>query len=240
MRFFYAPCCDSLRAGSWRAALAASVLAVLVGAPAHAQPVAQAVVDDSQNAVGVPSQALMGDGTTLAPGLAPVSALDEARRTVRDPNALLDVLAETEDGQEADILARQIQNLWNESGSDAVDLLMRRASLAVQVRNYTLALDLLDTVIALAPDYAEGWNRRATVHYLRDDYALSIADVAEVLRLEPRHFGALIGIGVMLDEMGQDRQALLFLEEALRVHPHLSGARERLSSIERRLEGAPI
>ena len=159
---------------------------------------------------------------------------------VQSVGSLLDALALSEDGQAADALAAQVQTLWNQSGSEAVDLLMRRSSLAMRTRNYALALDLLDTVIALAPDYAEGWNRRATVHYLRDDYARSIADVEQVLRLEPRHFGALSGIGFILDELGQDRQAQLFLSEALRVHPHIQRTRERLDAIERRLRGAPI
>lgn len=153
---------------------------------------------------------------------------------------LLDALAVSDDSQAADVLARQIQELWNQSGSEAVDLLMDRATQAMRARDFPLALDLLDTVVALAPEFAEGWNRRATVHFMRNDFALSIADVEQVLRLEPRHFGALSGIGIILDELGQDRQAQVFLEEALRVHPHLIGARDRLGSVERRLRGAPI
>lgn len=153
---------------------------------------------------------------------------------------LLEALADSDNEEGADALAREIQGLWSRSGSDVVDLLMVRASVAISTRDYTVALDLLDTVVALAPDYVEGWNRRATVHFLRDDYALSISDVEQVLRLEPRHFGALSGIGVMLDELGRDTQAILFLEEALRVHPYLGGARQRLSQIERRMQGAPI
>lgn len=153
---------------------------------------------------------------------------------------LLDALAQAEDGQAADGLAREIQGLWNRSGSEAVDLLMLRANIAMRTRNFPVALDLLDTVIALSPGYAEGWNRRATVHFMRDDYASSISDVERVLRLEPRHFGALVGIGMILDDLGQARQAALFLQEALNVHPYLSNARERLTVIEARLQGAPI
>jgi Flp pilus assembly protein TadD len=164
----------------------------------------------------------------------------ESGEAPSDLGGLLEALATSEDGQAADALARQVQSMWNQSGSASVDLLMARATLAIRNRDFTLALDLLDTVIALAPDFAEGWNRRATVHFLRDDYARSIADVEQVLRLEPRHFGALSGIGIMLDELGQDRQAQLFLSEALRVHPHLSVAKQRLDAIEVRLRGAPI
>lgn len=180
---------------------------------------------------------------------APTDDVDDAALSVDDglpadpldaAAILLDALAQSEDGQAADILAREIQSVWNRSGSDAVDLLMLRASVAMRSRNFPIALDLLDTVIALAPDYAEGWNRRATVHFMRDDYASSIEDVERVLRLEPRHFGALVGVGMILNDLGQDRQAALFLREALNVHPFLSNARERLTVIEARLQGAPI
>lgn len=185
----------------------------------------------------------------LTAPVSPTDEVDDAALTVDDQlpadpldaaTILLDALAQSEDGQAADILAREIQGVWNRSGSDVVDLLMLRASVAMRSGNFPIALDLLDTVIALAPDYAEGWNRRATVHFMRDDYASSIADVERVLRLEPRHFGALVGVGMILDDLGQDRQAALFLREALNVHPFLSNARERLTVIEARLQGAPI
>lgn len=184
-----------------------------------------------------PSYAFATSDSDEASASASLDAADEEPEGL--PN-LLDALALSEDGQAADALARQIQRAWNASGSASVDVLMARATLAIRGRNLLLALDLLDTVVVLAPDFAEGWNRRATVHFLRNDYALSIADVEQVLRLEPRHFGALSGLGIMLDELGQDRQAQLFLSEALRVHPHLTKARERLSDIEDRLRGAPI
>lgn len=179
-----------------------------------------------------PTEAL-GDAALTVEDALPADPLDAAA-------VLLDALAQTEDGQAADALAREIQGVWNRSGSEAVDLLMLRASVAMRSGSFAIALDLLDTVIALAPDYAEGWNRRATVHFMRDDYSSSIADVERVLRLEPRHFGALVGLGMILDDLGQDRQAALFLQEALNVHPFLSNARERLTIIEARLQGAPI
>ncbi|MFN3172635.1 MAG: tetratricopeptide repeat protein [Hyphomicrobiales bacterium] len=222
MRFFFAQnTTDSLAMPSLR--LVGFVLvASLFCVPAFASGNTAASVIDSEQAATDPDE------------------LDSVPEQAQSVGSLLDALALSEDGQAADVLARQVQNLWNQSGSEAVDLLMRRASVAMQARSYPLALDLLDTVIALEPDYAEGWNRRATVHYLREDYALSIADVEQVLRLEPRHFGALSGIGFILEELGQDSQAQLFLSEALRVHPHMNRTREVLGTIERRLRGAPI
>lgn len=213
-------------------AIAALVLVVLT-ISAHAQSPApnatspEIVTTPAASTEDVDEAAISTDGTL------PSDPLDAAA-------ILLDALAQSDDGQAADLLAREIQGVWNRSGSDAVDLLMLRAGLAMQSNDFPVALDLLDTVIALAPDYAEGWNRRATVHFMRDDYASSITDVERVLRLEPRHFGALVGIGMILDDLGQDREAALFLREALNVHPFLSNARERLTVIEACLQGAPI
>lgn len=218
---------------------------VALALPAFAKPVfADQVVADQ-----VLAQSPAPNATSPNFLEAPADSADDASVSASDglpadplviAGVLLDALAQAEDGQAADILAREIQGLWNRSGSEAVDLLMLRAGIAMGSSNFPVALDLLDTVIALAPDYAEGWNRRATVHFMRDDYAGSIADVERVLRLQPRHFGALVGIGMIMDDLGQDQQAALFLREALSVHPFLSNARERLSVIDARLQGAPI
>lgn len=203
--------------------------AVLIGPVLAQSPGSSATTSDLLNAPSRDEDI----AAVLADGGLPTDPLVTA-------GILLDALAQAEDGQAADGLAREIQGLWNRSGSDAVDVLMLRAGTAMRSNNFSVALDLLDTVIALAPDYAEGWNRRATVHFMRDDYASSIADVQRVLRLQPRHFGALVGIGMILDDLGEDRQAALFLREALSVHPFLSNARERLMVIDARLQGTPI
>lgn len=235
MRFFFAQLMVDSPAVFKSAPLARGLLIACCTLGLPLSPVLASSTDGDEAFVAQISEPLESERASTE-----ATDLEIASGQVQDANSLLDALADSQDGQSADVLARQIQGLWNESGSEAVDLLMRRSTLAVRTRNYLLALDLLDTVIALAPEYAEGWNRRATVHFLRDDYALSIVDVEQVLRLEPRHFGALSGIGIILDELGEDRQAQRFLREALRVHPHLSGARQRLDEIDRRLLGAPI
>ncbi len=236
MRFFFAP--------HWKVSPPAPrpVLAGFVGLMMATVPLAgAAIAQASDEPVDL---APASEATPTPPIEAEVAAEPTASERVVDEvisaSSLLDALAVAEDGDQADALAREVQARWNDSGSPAIDLLMRRAALAIRIQNYPRALDLLDTVIALNADYAEAWNRRATVHFLRDDYVLSIADVQRVLRLEPRHFGALSGMGIMLDELGEDRSAQLFLSEALRVHPYLTNARERLADIERRLLGAPI
>lgn len=129
---------------------------------------------------------------------------------------------------------RSIVALWLESGSDTVDLLMRRTLAEIEDKNYALALDYLDRIVTLKPDYAEGWNKRATVHFLKDDYAKSVADIERVLALEPRHFGALSGLGMILHDIGDEQRAIEAFESALAVNPRLEGARKSLDEIKGR------
>jgi len=88
-------------------------------------------------------------------------------------------------------------------------------------KNYPLALDYLDRILTLKPDYAEGWNVRATVYFLNDDYSRAMFDLDQVLKLEPRHFDALAGLGAVLREMGKEKEALAVFEQALALDPHL-------------------
>ena len=93
------------------------------------------------------------------------------------------------------------------SGSDTCHLLMGRVKAAADDKDYDLAIKLLDAIIELKPNYVEAWNRRATVYYLQKDYGHAVADIREVLAREPRHFGALAGLGVILQEIGDDKCA---------------------------------
>lgn len=117
----------------------------------------------------------------------------------------------------------EIQRRWRKSGSDTVDLLMSWAADALAAKQYGQALDFLDSVVTLKPDFAEGWNRRATIFYLQDDYGKAIADLEKVLALQPRHFGALAGLGMILREISHDKEALTALEKAVDLDPYLDG-----------------
>ncbi len=92
--------------------------------------------------------------------------------------------------------------------SDTAALLMTRAKAAMDAQKTDVALKLLDAVIKLRPDYIEAWNRRATVYYMQSDYAHSLADIQQVLIREPRHFGALAGLGMIMQDIGDDKRAL--------------------------------
>ncbi|GEM_PF-222807 len=120
----------------------------------------------------------------------------------------------------------QINQIWSQSGSATVDLLVQWASSAMLEKRYTSALDFLNEAIAIDPDYAEAWNRRATVYYLRNDYAHAMYDINRTLELEPRHYGALTGMAEILRARGLKEQALRAYEQALQINPMMRDAQK--------------
>jgi tetratricopeptide (TPR) repeat protein len=153
---------------------------------------------------------------------------------------LFERLAKASDTPAGKALESEILTRFNKSGSDTVDLLFAWAGEATEKKDYPLALDLLDQVLLLKPDFAEGWNRRATVHYMRDDYARSLADIRQTLAREPRHFGALSGLGILLSQMGQKEQAIVVLQRALAIDPLLDKVKESLETLEKETAGHAI
>jgi tetratricopeptide (TPR) repeat protein len=119
--------------------------------------------------------------------------------------------------------------MWCRSGRPEVDAVFARGVAAMERQDLAEAEACFTRVIALAPDFAEGWNKRATVRYLRADYAGAIADCAEVLARKPQHFGALSGQGLCHVARGQHRAAAAMFRRALAVHPHLASARVNLA-----------
>jgi tetratricopeptide (TPR) repeat protein len=144
------------------------------------------------------------------------------------------------DQASAKAIEDRIWSAWVASDSDTCTLLMSRVRAASDDKDYDLAIKLLDAVIALKPDYVEAWNRRATVYYLKQDYAHSIADIGEVLAREPRHFGALSGLGMMLQELGDDKDALDAYRKALAIDPRLEGVPDTVKTLREKVEGRDI
>jgi tetratricopeptide (TPR) repeat protein len=134
----------------------------------------------------------------------------------------------------------RIWALWLQTPSDTVALLMTRAKAAMDAQNPDVALKLLDAVIRLRPDYVEGWNRRATLYYLRNDYTHSLEDIEQVLAREPRHFGALAGLGMIMQDLGDDKRALDAFRRALAVNPHLDKVPELVKTLSEKVEGRDI
>jgi tetratricopeptide (TPR) repeat protein len=133
---------------------------------------------------------------------------------------------------EAEILRR-----FHRSGSDTADLLLNWATEALADKEYSIALDLLDRLIILQPNFAEAWNQRATVHFMTDQYGKALSDIRRTLVLQPKHFGALAGLGVILDEIGRTQTAIEALRKALTIHPHMKNAEELLEKLEAKEAG---
>jgi tetratricopeptide (TPR) repeat protein len=134
----------------------------------------------------------------------------------------------------------RIWALWLQTPSDTAALLMTRAKAAMDAQQADVALKLLDAIIKLRPDYVEAWNRRATLYYLQNDYARSLADIEQVLSREPRHFGALAGLGMIMQDIGDDKRALDAFRKALAVNPHLEKVPELVKTLSEKVEGRDI
>jgi tetratricopeptide (TPR) repeat protein len=140
----------------------------------------------------------------------------------------------------AERIANQIYFVWNDSGSASVDLMMLWAQKAITERKFDVALDFLDEVVTLQPDFVEGWNRRATVNFLMKNYAKSMADIDKTLKLEPRHFGAISGLAQIMSDTGRKEQALRAWQRVLDIYPMLRNAQQQVSTLSEDLAGESI
>jgi tetratricopeptide (TPR) repeat protein len=172
----------------------------------------------------------------------PPSELPRAQRG--EPTYNLDTLFAAlkiaPDEESAKAIEQRIWALWMNPGSDTCSLLMTRVKVATDAKDYDLALKLLNAIVEIKPDYVEAWNRRATIYYLKNDFGHAIADIREVLAREPRHFGALSGLGMMLQELGDDKDALTAYREALAVDPHLEHIPDVVKTLAEKVEGREI
>ena len=137
-------------------------------------------------------------------------------------------------------VTQAIERLWMFSGSATIDLLMQRAYDASEAKHPELALKLLDAVVDLAPDFAEGWNRRAYVHYQQNDFERALGDLRRAIALEPNHFKAIEGIAQIFKETGRKKAALKAFQELLQINPHASGAKEAAEELARDVDGQGI
>jgi tetratricopeptide (TPR) repeat protein len=152
-------------------------------------------------------------------------------------DALFTELRAADDESAAAAVEARIWAHWADSGSATVDVLLERAAAAESAGDPELAVRFLDQASALAPDYAEPWNRRASLAYEAEDYAGAISAIQETLKREPRHFGALAGLGLIYEELGQERSALEAFRAALAVNPHYEAAKRGVSRLEPRIDG---
>ncbi|HZA01052.1 MAG TPA: tetratricopeptide repeat protein [Hyphomicrobiaceae bacterium] len=163
----------------------------------------------------------------------PDSAIERARLL----DDLYAHLAAAEDERAAERAAEAIARVWRASGGDTAKVLMERADKAIKDKQNALALQLLDAVVALAPDCAEGWSQRAHVLFLESEFERALGDLRRALALDPSHFKALHAFAQILIEMGQKKGALKAYEKLLEVHPYWPGARQSIEELTREVGG---
>ena len=144
------------------------------------------------------------------------------------------------DDESAKYVENRIWALWIATDSDTTTLLMSRVKTAVDAKDLDLGIKLLTAIINIKPDYIEAWNRRATLYYMKKDFDDSLVDIHEVLKREPRHFGALSGLGMIMQEIGDDKHALEAFRRALAVHPHLARIPDMVKRLAEKVEGRDI
>lgn len=155
-------------------------------------------------------------------------------------DALFERLAATGSAVEARAIEDEIWRIWIDHEDSQLDALMNEGMEAMNTGRLDAAREFFEELTRRAPDFAEGWNKLATVEYLQNDFVASVTDIARTLDLEPRHFGALSGLAMINMTLGLDAAALKAFERALEVNPHLRGARSQIEQLRERLEGESI
>jgi tetratricopeptide (TPR) repeat protein len=158
-------------------------------------------------------------------------------RTDPELDQLFTQLEQAPDSEVAAPIERAIWTRWADSGSPTVNILLERAAAAQSEGDSDAAGRFLDQASDLAPEYAEPWNRRANLAYESEDYRGAISAIQETLKREPRHFGALAGLGLIYEELGQERAALEAYRAALAIHPHYETAIQGVRRLEPRVDG---
>lgn len=166
---------------------------------------------------------------SIAPESPKVESVDELLARLADP-----------DEPEWEKVQDQIIRIWSRSGSDSMDLLLARGREAMREGDLVKALHHLSALVDHAPDFAEGWNARATAFFMNGDFGQSLADIEQVLALEPRHFGALTGLGLILDQLDEDEAALRVYRETLKLNPHIERIREAAERLAPEIDGKGI
>jgi tetratricopeptide (TPR) repeat protein len=146
----------------------------------------------------------------------------------------------TAEAEEAGRIETEIWIEWSKSGSPAMDLLLQRGRDAMELGDHLQAIEHFTAIIDHSPDFAEAWNARATAYYLAGEFGPSVADIAHVLQLNPRHFGALSGLAMILEESGKPERALEVYKAALAIHPQMQGAIEAVDRLETQDEGQEL
>jgi tetratricopeptide (TPR) repeat protein len=168
--------------------------------------------------------------SALLAGLFGTVLMPHAWADQHDPGLpkLFQFLKTSTDQEEAGALEDKIWSVWAESGDPSLDKLMVQSSDAMDRSDLQAALQALDAITTKKPDFAEGWNKRATVYYMMGDYQRALADIGRTLQLEPRHFGALSGLGLTQMKLGREDAAVDAFQRVLDIDPHYPNAKLNL------------
>ena len=191
-----------------------------------------------------PSAPLSGYADSLPPSImfeqGTVISLPE-HMTIKERKPLLDRLyrrlRSASSSEKAKPVADAIEQVWLTSGDDNIDFIMQNAIMAMEQEDFIVAEELLDRVIELRPRYAEGWNKRAMVHFMKKEYEKSLMKLRQTLALDPRHFQALHGLALVMQEIGDHKYALQAYRVLLYNHPQFSEAREAVKELGREVNG---
>lgn len=158
----------------------------------------------------------------------------------RNLDFLFGALKAAPDDASAKAVEDRIWAVWTGAGNETANLLMSRAKKAADDKDYDLAIRMLSAIVEIQPEFMEAWNRRATVYFLKKDYVNSMADIAKVLAHEPRHFAALSGLGLIMQDIGDERHALEAYTKALEIYPRLKGMEEKVKNLKDKVGGRDI
>ena len=175
----------------------------------------------------------------IATGVVYAQEAAEELPVAQDLDSMLAALADADPG-EADRLAGQIRHIWDASGSASADYLLRRTRKAIEVEDMDAALDHATALIDHAPEFAQGWAERARTFYALDLYGPALSDLEHVLALNPRHFDAIMGLAVMLDQMGKAEDAYEAYLQVKAIHPHQAGLTEALERLGPQVRGKSL
>ena len=159
-----------------------------------------------------------------------------ATQAERLDDLFADLKRTSEEGAAKEI-SNRIRLEWQDSGSATVNLLIQWADKAMTEDKNTTALDYLDEIVTLRPDYVEGWNRRATLHFKMGNFRKSMSDINAVLELEPRHFGAIAGMAAILSTTGRDESAMEAWQRFLEIYPSERRAQKEYGDLVEKLAG---
>jgi tetratricopeptide (TPR) repeat protein len=225
---------------------------------AEMAPEDEAIAPDKLN----PPQPKMRDRSFMRPdlrgdGKVPPRSAEESKQDKLSPPAaqmplpsaeekpkllaqLYERLSKARDAEASVPIIELIEHLWRVSGSDTVDLLTERAERLAKADDLDLALKIIDATVDIAPEQAEAWHLRAKVHYLKKEYEIAIADLRQALSRDPKHYGAMNDLGVVLEAIGAKKEALEAYRKALKVNPFLIGTKQAAEELAREVEGQDI